>query len=191
MTGNPSEHALAAQNLSAQTLEAYERWAPLYPPTAHNPLMRAEQLAMVRHWPDVAGKRALDLACGSGRYSRVLHDTDAAGIVSMDFCIPMLRQVTLGARVCGSMMQLPFAAGSFDIVICGLALGHASSLRAWMAEISRVLTPGGTLLYSDSIRMRFAKGIRARSRMGTIGPSRCRTADTSWMNSDLRPQPPA
>ncbi len=38
-------------NLTAETLAAYERWAPLYPPTAHNPLMRAEQHAMLDHWP--------------------------------------------------------------------------------------------------------------------------------------------
>jgi hypothetical protein len=30
------------------TLRAYERWAPLYPPIAHNPLMRVEELAMLR-----------------------------------------------------------------------------------------------------------------------------------------------
>ena len=35
-----------------------------------NPLMRAEQRLMLRHWPAVTGRRALDLACGSGRYSQ-------------------------------------------------------------------------------------------------------------------------
>jgi malonyl-CoA O-methyltransferase len=136
-------------NLSAETLAAYERWAPLYPPTAHNPLMRAEQQAMVEHWPQVAGKRALDLACGTGRYSRLLAEGGAAEVIAMDFCMPMLEQASVGARVCASMMQLPFSRESFDFVISGLALGHASSIHAWMAEVSRVLRPGGTLLYSD------------------------------------------
>jgi ubiquinone/menaquinone biosynthesis C-methylase UbiE len=136
-------------NPSVQTLAAYERWAPLYPPSAHNPLMRAEQDAMVEQWPEVAGRRALDLACGTGRYSQLLADARAAQIIAMDFCLPMLRQVSVGERVCGSMMHLPFAAETFDAVISGLALGHASSVYAWMAEVSRVLRPGGTLLYSD------------------------------------------
>jgi malonyl-CoA O-methyltransferase len=136
-------------HLSAETLAAYERWAPRYPPTAHNPLMRAEQQAMVAHWPQVAGRRALDLACGTGRYSRLLAETGAAQVVAMDFCAPMLRQVSVATRVCGSMMQLPFAAQAFDVVISGLALGHASNVHLWMAEAARVLKMGGALLYSD------------------------------------------
>jgi ubiquinone/menaquinone biosynthesis C-methylase UbiE len=136
-------------NFTAATLAAYERWAPLYPPTAHNPLMRAEQRAMLQHWPRVAGRRALDLACGTGRYTRLLAESQAGQIVAMDFCVPMLRQVSPAIRVCGSMMQLPFANDTFDAVISGLALGHATSVRQWMAEASRVLSKDGTLLYSD------------------------------------------
>jgi ubiquinone/menaquinone biosynthesis C-methylase UbiE len=136
-------------NLTAQTRAAYDRWAPLYPPTAHNPLMRVEQQVMLEHWPEVGGRRALDLACGTGRYARLLAESRAAEVIAMDFCLPMLEQVAGAVRVCGSMMQLPFGSGSFDAVISGLALGHASGVHAWMAEISRVLRPGGTLLYSD------------------------------------------
>jgi malonyl-CoA O-methyltransferase len=136
-------------NVAADTLAAYEQWAPLYPPVAHNPLMRAEQKSMVEHWPMVEGRRALDLACGSGRYSRLLAETQAADIVAVDFCAPMLAQVSGVNRVCASMMHLPFADDTFHVVISGLALGHAASVQAWMAEAARVLAPGGTLLYSD------------------------------------------
>jgi malonyl-CoA O-methyltransferase len=136
-------------NLTAETHAAYERWAPLYPPTAHNPLMRAEQQAMAEHWPPVAGKRVLDLACGTGRYARLLAKANAAQVVAMDFCVPMLRQVSAADRVCGSMMQLPFAGQAFDVVISGLALGHAANVHSWMAEAARVLKSGGSLLYSD------------------------------------------
>jgi ubiquinone/menaquinone biosynthesis C-methylase UbiE len=136
-------------HLRVQTLAAYERWAPLYPPNAHNPLMRAEQNAMIEHWPEVAGRRALDLAAGSGRYSRQLADAGAAEVVAVDFCAPMLAHASAARRVCADMMRLPFASDTFDVIISGLALGHASSVLAWMAEVSRVLRPGGTLLYSD------------------------------------------
>jgi len=135
--------------VAAETLAAYERWAPLYPPVPHNPLMRAEQQAMREFWPNVAGLRALDLACGSGRYSRLLADANAAEVVALDFCVPMLMQVPIGNRVCASMMHLPFAADTFDFVISGLALGHAADVYPWMTEIARVLRTGGTLLYSD------------------------------------------
>jgi malonyl-CoA O-methyltransferase len=136
-------------NATVETLKAYEHWAPLYPPVAHNPLMRGEQIAMAKYWPEIAGARALDLACGSGRYSRLLSDGGAAEVISLDFCLPMLMQVANGAKVCASMMCLPFANGTFDVVISGLALGHADNVHSWMAEVARVLGKGGVLLYSD------------------------------------------
>jgi ubiquinone/menaquinone biosynthesis C-methylase UbiE len=133
----------------ADTLQAYERWAPLYPPEPHNPLMRVEEAAMREYWPLVAGRRTLDLASGTGRYARLLTASQAADVVAVDFCLPMLARASNARRVCASMMQLPFANATFDVVIAGLALGHAPSLQAWMTEVARVLTEGGTLLYSD------------------------------------------
>jgi malonyl-CoA O-methyltransferase len=140
---------LAGEMLTGATLEAYRRWAPLYPPEPHNALMRAEQRAMLEHWPDLAGRHALDLACGSGRYSKCLADSNAASIVAVDFCLPMVAQVQGALRVCAGMMQLPFASGAFEVVVSGLALGHADDIDAWMSEVARVLRAGGTLLYSD------------------------------------------
>jgi malonyl-CoA O-methyltransferase len=135
--------------VAAATLETYERWAPLYPPVAHNPLMRAEQRAMQELWPNVEGRRVLDLACGSGRYSRLLCEANAAEVVAVDFCLPMLERVAAASRVRASMMQLPFRSEVFDAVVSGLALGHATDIRQWMCEVARVLRPAGNLLYSD------------------------------------------
>jgi ubiquinone/menaquinone biosynthesis C-methylase UbiE len=97
----------------------------------------------------VRGRRALDLACGSGRYSRLLADTGAAEVVAVDFCLPMLLQVSTAQRVCASMMRLPFRDGAFGTVISGLAIGHAAGLQQWMSGVARVLDVGGVLLYSD------------------------------------------
>jgi malonyl-CoA O-methyltransferase len=104
---------------------------------------------MVRYWPAVANRSALDLACGTGRYAQLLAASQAAEVVAVDFCMPMLKQVANATRVCANMMDLPFAADSFDVVISGLALAHAADICRFMAEIARVLRPGGTLLYSD------------------------------------------
>ncbi|HEY2419180.1 MAG TPA: class I SAM-dependent methyltransferase [Steroidobacteraceae bacterium] len=130
-------------------LDAYDRWAGTYPPAPHNPLMRAEQRAMLEQWPGVAGTRALDLASGTGRYGSVLALTGAAQIISLDYSPEMLRRSSAPCRVRGDMMHLPFASGTFDVIVSGLAVGHAPELTRWMSEASRVLSPGGTLLYSD------------------------------------------
>jgi ubiquinone/menaquinone biosynthesis C-methylase UbiE len=139
----------ATHTFATQTLAAYERWAFDYPATPHNPLMRAEQGAMLERWPDVRGGRALDLACGTGRYSRLLAESGAREVVALDVSGAMLRQVRHGHRVRSSMTMLPFRPESFDAVICGLALGHADGLERWMRETARVLVPDGRLLYSD------------------------------------------
>ena len=131
------------------TRDAYDRWAAVYPPSPHNPLMRAEQQAMLAHWPAVAGRRALDLACGTGRYAGLLVQGGASDVCTLDFSSAMLRQIPAGNRVRASMMQLPFIDDVFEIVICGLAIGHATDLHRCMGEIARVLKGGGVLLYSD------------------------------------------
>jgi SAM-dependent methyltransferase len=133
------------------TRTLYERWAQCYPPVAHNPLMRAEEAAMSYLWPQLRGRRVLDLACGSGRYARRLSQEGAELIVAVDFSVGMLRQVELtgAVRVCGNMMWLPFREQTFDAIICGLAIGHAGCLQDWMSEMHRVLRNGGQLLYSD------------------------------------------
>ena len=134
---------------ATSTLRAYERWAPNYPPVAHNPLMRAEQRSMLQMWPDMEGRCVLDLACGSGRYSQLLRNANAAQVVALDFCLAMLEQVAAADRVCASMMQLPFRSAVFDAAVSGLAVGHATDIHQWMSELARVLRPQGNLVYSD------------------------------------------
>jgi SAM-dependent methyltransferase len=132
-----------------RTCELYDLWAPRYPPEPHNPLMRAEQAAMLAQWPEVSGRTTLDLACGSGRYARLLSGGAAAQVVAVDFSAAMLARAQLPCRIRAHMTRLPFAAGAFDVVISGLAVGHAPNLTEWMSEVARVLAPGGVVLFSD------------------------------------------
>jgi malonyl-CoA O-methyltransferase len=139
----------ASRSTPLTTRALYDRWAPLYPPLPHNPVMRAEQSAMLQLLPAVHGLCALDLACGSGRYGAILRERGAAFVAGLDFSAVMLSRVQVHARICASMMSLPLAAESFDLIVSGLAVGHADDLQSWLSESARVLRPGGTLLYSD------------------------------------------
>ena len=79
------------------------------------------------------------------------------------------------------MMRLPLTAASFDHVVSGLAVGHAPDIDAWLAEVSRVLVPGGTLLYSDFHEEAARAGLtrsftdQERRRLPTVLASRGRT----------------
>jgi SAM-dependent methyltransferase len=55
-------------------------------------------------------------------------------------------------RYCRAVAEaLPFAAGSFDLVICRVAAHHFAAIQAFVHEVARVLHPGGWLLISDHI----------------------------------------
>lgn len=129
--------------------DMYERWAPQYSAEPHNPLMTAEQRSILEMLPPLMGQSVLDLACGSGRYARLAAARGAVDVVALDFSAAMLGRVAVGQRVCGELSSLPLRDRIFDVVVSGLAVGHAPDLGACMGEIARVLKAGGTLLYSD------------------------------------------
>ncbi len=147
---NTPAHGRLMSAPASSTLEAYERWAPIYPPVAHNPLMRAEQRAMLEVWPNVDGRRVLDLACGSGRYSQLLREANAAQVVALDFCVPYAR----ASRGCqpGPREHDAVAVSVGGVRRRRFRLGGGSCDRTFgsgCAEVARVLRPAGTLLYSD------------------------------------------
>jgi malonyl-CoA O-methyltransferase len=130
--------------------DAYALWAASYPPEAHNPLMRLEQDAMLRLMPSLAGRAVLDMACGSGRYGRIAGAAGASRTVGIDSSLDMLH-ASDQPRALAEMDAAPFAAGSFDVILCGLATGHLppDRMRAALREMSRLLRGGGVLLLSD------------------------------------------
>jgi malonyl-CoA O-methyltransferase len=142
---------LRRQPITLDVVDAYARWASTYSPDAHTPLMRLEQQAVLDVLPDPAGLRALDLACGSGRYLRVLIERGAALAVALDLSRPMLgRARSLSPLLaCADMLHLPLPASTFDLVVCGLAVGHAADLACVLSEAARVLAHDGILVYSD------------------------------------------
>jgi len=139
----------AAQALPV--LDAYARWAPAYAAEAHNPLMELEQAALLLLLPAVAGRRVLDLACGSGRYLARLAGQGAARLVGADLSAAMLARAKTVSRelLLADLRCLPLADAGFDLIVCGLAVGHVAALAPAVAEMARVLAPGGTLVYSD------------------------------------------
>ncbi len=95
----------------------------------------------------IAPGQALDLACGTGRVSRLLADRGHA-VVAVDSCAEMLDRGA-GALALGDISMLPFAEGSFDLVTCALALTHQPDLPGVLSEAARVLRAGGELVTSD------------------------------------------
>ncbi|MCH7747679.1 MAG: class I SAM-dependent methyltransferase, partial [Acidobacteria bacterium] len=131
---------------------AYARWAPVYPARAHNALMRAEQRVTEALLGRIRAERVLDVGTGTGRYRPVLARWGARHIVGLDFSWEMLtagRDTGAGVLVCGDAVALPIADAVFDLALASLMVGDIADLTQWVAEIHRVLRPGGHLVFSD------------------------------------------
>jgi malonyl-CoA O-methyltransferase len=140
--------------------EAYGLWAAGYPPHAHNPVMRAEERAMLALLPtDLRGRAVLDAGCGSGRYLLHALGRGASRVTGVDLCVEMLeragRELAASGHggeielVQGNLERLPVPDASADLAICGLTIGHLDRLQPALAELCRVTRPGGMLLCSD------------------------------------------
>ena len=101
-------------------------------------------------------KRVLEVAAGTGAVTRALARALPAPIeiVATALNPPMLdRAATVGTLrpvtwQQADAQQLPFADGSFDLVICQFGAMFFPDRPKAFAEARRVLTPGGTLLFS-------------------------------------------
>ncbi len=87
-----------------------------------------------------AGARVLDLGCGDGPLLALV-----PGAIGLDVARAELAAAT-GVVVQGRAQALPFAAAAFDVVACHLALMLFDDAPAVVAELTRVLAPGGRLL---------------------------------------------
>jgi demethylmenaquinone methyltransferase/2-methoxy-6-polyprenyl-1,4-benzoquinol methylase len=137
----------------------FDRIAPVY--DAMNRLMTAGLDRRWRRETAVAvvrpGNRVLDVCCGTGDLA--LAAADAGGkVTGLDFSEPMLERARAKAPglewVSGDALALPFGDGSFDAVTIGFGLRNLADAEQGLAEIRRVLAPGGRVAILEITRPR-------------------------------------
>ena len=108
-----------------------------------------------RRWL-VAGARGrtLDLGCGTGRNLPLV--PSGARVIGLDPARDALVRARRRAPgiplVQGSAEALPFRAGAFDTVVSGLVFCSVADPGRGLAEVRRVLRPGGTLRMLEHVR---------------------------------------
>ena len=126
---------------------------------------------MGRHWlaehlglfTDLLGlaksDRFLDVGCGEGYYTvalaRAARQTTAADVSSSVLrLMGRLRDFDPDRvqRVVTDVERLPFAAGGFDKALCSHMLEHVLDDRAVVAEIHRVMKPGGVAVFAIPLK---------------------------------------
>lgn len=98
-----------------------------------------------------AGRRWLDVGCGTGALSAAILDqcspSSVVGVEPSEGFLEKARE-QLADRVlfhCGSAAAIPLEAGCVDVAVSGLVLNFVPDQRAALAEMARVTVPGGAI----------------------------------------------
>jgi ubiquinone/menaquinone biosynthesis C-methylase UbiE len=105
---------------------------------------------------DVAGRRICDLACGQGRVARHLADLGAS-VVGVDLSAKLLeiarrhemaRPRGIDYRQADARTLEGFVDGTFDGVVCFMALMDIPDLAPTLRSVARILRPGGWFVFA-------------------------------------------
>ena len=114
-----------------------------------------------RHIANWQGLKVLDVGCGGGFSCEFIaaRKAQAFGIDQSQNCIAIAKAHAAGSGLeidyqSGTAECLPYPANSFDVVLCVDVLEHVADLKQAIAEIHRVLKPGGVFFF-DTINRTF------------------------------------
>jgi SAM-dependent methyltransferase len=147
--------SFSADSADPPGVSDYDGFAEAYTASNENNLLNAyyERPAMLALAGDVAGRRILDAGCGAGPLFAQLRDRGAI-VTGIDKSAGMLelarRRLGDGAdlQVADLGCPLPFADAAFDDVTASLVLHYLKDWGPALAELRRVLKPGGRLIVS-------------------------------------------
>jgi SAM-dependent methyltransferase len=101
-----------------------------------------------------APRNVLEVGCGWGELAEWIARETGAEVVAVDLS-PRMVELTSARGIDASVadvQDLPFADGTFDLVVAAWMLYHVPDLDRGLAEIARVLRAGGTLVAATNSR---------------------------------------
>jgi demethylmenaquinone methyltransferase / 2-methoxy-6-polyprenyl-1,4-benzoquinol methylase len=129
----------------------FDRIAPVY-----DVMNRVMTVGLDQHWRRETvkavvrpGDRVLDACCGTGDLAVASLTAGAREVVGLDFSPRMLDRARAKQQTVtwleGDVMAMPFADGEFDSATVGFGVRNVAELSTALAELRRVLKPGGRL----------------------------------------------
>jgi SAM-dependent methyltransferase len=141
--------AVREQYSTEQNLRARQRlWANVEGENA--------RLVLFRKLAELQPRRVLEVGGGQGELAERMQSELRAAVTFVDQSermVELARGRGIADSLVGDIQALPFEDGSFDTVVAAWMLYHVQDLDRGLAEIARVLAPGGSLVaVTNSVR---------------------------------------
>jgi ubiquinone/menaquinone biosynthesis C-methylase UbiE len=157
-------------------VDRFDRWAKTYDRHwMQGRIFEPVQRTVLDLAADQIAKPAaiLDVGCGTGRLFRLAEDRfSGSQFVGVDAAAEMVKQAEASRRAGSAIRfqqataeQLPFPDSQFDLVFSTLTFHHWHDQGKGMAEVARVLAPGGRWLLADFMATGSVRYIRRLLRM--------------------------
>ncbi|MFH1425973.1 MAG: class I SAM-dependent methyltransferase [Candidatus Kerfeldbacteria bacterium] len=107
----------------------------------------------------VKGRKVVDIACGTGYGTALIADRGATDITGIDISSESINYARKKYQrknlrfLVGDAMNIPLADESADVIVSYETIEHVPDYGAFLAEVKRVLRPGGTLIISSPNRL--------------------------------------
>lgn len=138
------------RSLSPQ--EGYDLWARSYH-TEANPIKKMSDDFIFEHLPSLNGLSVLDAGCGTGKFCTIAAGQNASFVKGIDLSPAMIEEAKKNcpsatferADLSGAAIEVD----RYDVVMCGLVLGHIEDHKTVLFRLTNALKKGGVLILTD------------------------------------------
>jgi malonyl-CoA O-methyltransferase len=133
-------------------LEGYNLWAKTYH-TESNPIKKMSDDFITGQLPDLKGKTILDAGCGTGKFCTIATEHGASFVKGIDLSPVMIDEAKKNCPAatfeCSDLSKAYIDSATYDVVICGLVLGHIEDSGAVLHKLVDGLKNGGKIILAD------------------------------------------